>query len=331
MRRSLAIFAAVVGAVAMSQFMRGALSVVGPDVMADSHLAPDAYGVMAGAFFLGIAAAQIPTGVLFDRIGARATIAGMQVAAALGTFAFAASDGFAALFAGRFVTGVGFASALMGGLVVAVRWFPPDRFSQVTGFLIAFSAAIGLFAAATPMAWLSDAVGWRSAFAVAGALTLGSAAFAWLAVRDAPPGHPWHRRKPERVRDLLKGYATILRLPGLPLVMLMAAVGYPTLITLVGVWGGPYLHDVHGLDGVARGNVLTALVVGSVAGLLTYGPLDRPLDTRKYLVLGGVGLSAAILAALALIPQPPVALVVLLFGLYGVAGSPADASLKYRT
>lgn len=321
MNRSLAIFAAVVSAITMSQFMRAAISVVGPDVMADAQLSPEAYGSVAGAFFLGIAAAQIPSGLLFDRIGARATIAVMQVVAALGTFGFALADGLVPLFLGRFVTGIGFASALMGGLVVASRWYPPDRFSQVAGLFIACSAAIGLLAAATPMAWLSDQLGWRVAFTIAGALTLVTGATVWLVVRDAPPGHPWHSRTPETFRDMLRGYLTILRLPGLPYVMLMAGAGYPILITILGVWGGPYLHDVHGLGGVARGNVLSFLVVGSVAGLLIYGPLDRWMDSRKCVVLGGVGLGAAILTILALIDAPPLWLIAGLFMLYGVCGS----------
>lgn len=321
MKRSLAVFAAVVSAITMSQFMRAAISVVGPDVMADARLSPEAYGSIAGAFFLGIATAQIPSGLLFDRIGARATIAAMQVLAALGTFAFAMADGFVPLFLGRFITGLGFASALMGGLVVASRWFPPDRFSQVAGLFIACSAGIGLMAAATPMAWLSGHLGWRVAFMIAGGCTLVTGAVVWLVVRDAPPGHPWHDRTPETLADMLRGYATILRLPGLSRVMLMAGVGYPTLITLVGVWGGPYLHDVHGLGGIARGNVLSAMVVGSVAGLLFYGPLDRWVDSRKYVVLGGVSLSALILATLAFIAAPPLWLVTVLFGLYGVCGS----------
>ncbi len=319
--RALAIFAAIAAALTMSQFMRAAISVVAPDIMAEVGLTAETYGIMAGAFFLGVAAAQIPTGILFDRFGPRVTIAATQMVAAAGTFAFAMVDGFAALFAARFVTGVGFASALMGGLVVASRWYPPDRFSQVTGLFIAVSAAIGLMGAATPMAWLSAGVGWRGAFMLAGGLTVLTGSLVWLAVRDAPPGHPWHARQSETVIQTLRGYATILRLPGLPFIMLMAAVGYPVMITLIGVWGGPYLHDVHGLGPVARGNVLSAMVVGSVIGLLVYGPLDRWVDSRKWVVICGTMLSAMLLGALALVEKPPVLVVTAALALYGVIGS----------
>lgn len=319
--RTLAIFAAIAAALTMSQFMRAAVSVVAPDIMAEVGLTAEAYGIMAGAFFLGVAAAQIPTGLLFDRFGPRVTIFASQIVAALGTFAFAAVDGFAALFAARFVTGLGFASALMGGLVIAARWFPPERFSQVTGLFIAVSGAVGLLGAATPMAWASAVLGWRGAFASAGGMTLATGALIWLAVRDAPPGHPWLSRRQEGLGEQLRGYATILRLPGLPFVMAMAAVGYPIMITLIGVWGGPYLNDVHGLGPLARGNVLAALVAGSVLGLLIYGPMDRWADSRKWVVVCGTAMSALLLGALAALERPPVATVTVLLFLYGIAGS----------
>jgi predicted MFS family arabinose efflux permease len=140
-------------------------------------------------------------------------------------------------------------------------------------------------------------------------------------VRDAPPGHPWHDRRRESPRESLGGYLTILRLPGIAWIMLMAGVGYATMITIIGVWGGPYLHDVHGLDGIARGNVMSAMVAGSVVGLLVYGPLDRWVDTRKHVVVAGVLASAALLALLAALSRPPLVLVTALFALYGVIGS----------
>ncbi|MBT7898852.1 MAG: MFS transporter [Rhodospirillales bacterium] len=321
MKSSVLIFIIMCAALAMSQFMRAALSVVAPDIMADTGLALDQYGTLAGAFFFGIAAAQIPTGILLDRFGARVTVALMQLLAAAGTIAFVLFDGFWAMFAARFITGMGFASALMGGLVLAARWVPKDRFAQVAGTLIAASQAIGLLLAATPMAALSAVEGWRAAFLLAALVTVLTSMAVWSMVRDAPPDHPWHQRKPDSARDIFQGFLQVLGIKGMGYVMLMAMSGYPIMITLVGVWGGPYLHDVHGLDGLARGNVLSLLVIGGGVGLLAYGPLDRLLDTRKYVVIGGGLLSSGILAILALLEQPPLMVVMGLFALYGLSGA----------
>jgi predicted MFS family arabinose efflux permease len=81
---------------------------------------------------------------------------------------------------------------------------------------------------------------------------------------------------------------------------------------VLGVWGGPYLYDVHKLDGVQRGNVLLAMGVAQTLGILAYGPMDRVLHSRKKVVFAGAILSALVLAALALVPQPPLWLAVTL-------------------
>jgi hypothetical protein len=40
------------------------------------------------------------------------------------------------------------------------------------------------------------------------------------------------------------------------------------MLTVLGVWGGPYLYDVHKLDGVERGNVLLAMGMAQILGIL---------------------------------------------------------------
>ena len=42
-------------------------------------------------------------------------------------------------------------------------------------------------------------------------------------------------------------------------------VAYATMATLLGLWAGPYLHDVHGLDAVGRGHVILAMSCAQVA------------------------------------------------------------------
>jgi len=58
--------------------------------------------------------------------------------------------------------------------------------------------------------------------------------------------------------------------------------------------------------------VLLAMGVAQILGILAYGPMDRLLRSRKKVVLWGAAISVALLALLALVPQPTLALAVVL-------------------
>jgi len=77
------------------------------------------------------------------------------------------------------------------------------------------------------------------------------------------------------------------------------------MMTVLGIWAGPYLFDVYKLDAVQRGNVLLAMGVAQTLGILAYGPMDRVLRSRKKAVMGGAFISGLLLVVMAAIPQPP--------------------------
>ena len=99
---------------------------------------------------------------------------------------------------------------------------------------------------------------------------------------------------------------------GLLPLLSMHFFAYATMLTVLGIWGGPYLFDIHKLGGVQRGNVLLAMGVAQTLGILAYGPMDRVLGSRKKVVFGGALISAFFLGALALVSQPPLWLAVML-------------------
>jgi len=305
----------------LSHFQRTSLSPIAPDLMVELHLSPDAFGLIASGIFLGVAVGQIPTGILLDRFGTRRVTPLVLLLAVAGSLWFAAADTVWALFASRFLIGLGIASTLMGTLVVAARWFPPDRFATVSAVVFAIAGGFGNGLGTAPMAAAADLVGWRWAFVGSAGVVALAAVLIAIVVRDAPPGHPFWNRHPESVRRSLAGVVEVAKLPGMGRILVMAMMGYPALMTILGGWGGPYLADVHGLGPVARGNVLAAIVVGNVLGFVIVGPLDRWLDTRKGIVLGGSSLCAATLGLLALWPHPPLAIVVALLVLFGAATS----------
>jgi predicted MFS family arabinose efflux permease len=128
----------------------------------------------------------------------------------------------------------------------------------------------------------------------------------WVVVRDAPPGHPFLVRTPEPPREMLQGLVEVLRNPALWPILALNFCNYACTFTVQGLWGGPFLREVHGLTPIEAGNVLLAAVIAYQIGMLTFGPMDRLLDTRKWIALGGTLAVISILAVLALASRPPV-------------------------
>jgi MFS family permease len=266
-------------------------------------------------------------GVLLDRFGARKTTSILQLLAVASTVLFAAADSVGVMFVARLATGLGFAASLMGTMVVVARWFPADRFALISALVLAGAGGVGSLMAATPMALLADWLGWRGTFYVLAGVTLLSSLAVYAFVVDAPEGHPYHRRRIEGFGESLTGLVQVMRLPQLPYVLMLTTIGFSTLMTILGVWGGPYLHDVHGLDAVDRGNVLALLAGGNIIGFLVYGPLDRILDTRKRIILTGGTVNVLLLATLALASELTYIQVAALFFVLGFVGSYHVANL----
>jgi MFS family permease len=301
----------------ISQFFRSSVAVIAPELIAELALSAQALGLAGGMFFLALGVSQVPVGMAFDRIGPRYTLAAVSVFALAGTAVVATATDGAQLIAGRFLLGLGCGASFISSVVLLGRWYPPERIATLYGLVFAISQ-LGNLMAATPLAWLSAIVGWRAVFWASGGVLVGIVAFFVWAVRDQPPGQPALAHRGESLWQTLAGFAKVWRIPGYRRVVAVHTVAYASMATVLGLWAGPYLHDVHGLDGVARGNVLVAMVAAQTAGMLLMPPLERRFDSRKRVILGAAGTVVAILLALALLPAPPLWLAVLL--LVGICG-----------
>ncbi len=286
----------------ISQFYRTTLAAIAPELMHELHLSAGELGVASSAFFLAFAAMQIPVGMLLDRFGPRRTVPSLLVLAVTGAVVVARSDGFALLTIGQVLLGAGCSGIFMGGLVSVARWFPADRFATVAAAVVAFSNTGGLLSA-TPFSAVVEAIGWRASFLALAGVTAFLALAIVALVRDAPPGHPFHERPPEGLGGALRGVREVLTNRRIWPLLAMSFVSYPAILAVRSVWAGPFVHDVYGLDGVARGNVLLLISVAMIAGLLAYGPLDRVFDTRKRIIVWGTLATIPTLVILAAVPH----------------------------
>jgi predicted MFS family arabinose efflux permease len=304
-RGGLIIVATLATAYMASHFFRASNVTIGLDLMRDLSIGPEALGALTGAFFFGFAAMQIPCGFFFDRFGPRRTVAGMLTLANIGGIIFTTAPTWPVLLTGRVLLGAGFGVMLIGSMVVITRWFPPDRFSTLTAIVLSVGL-LGNLIATTPLAWASEVTGWRGVFGAAVLFTAVAAIAIWIVVRDAPEGHPFLERKPEPASEMLRGLVEVLSNPRLRPILALNFFNYACTFTVQGLWGGPYLREVHGLSPIAAGNVLLAAVVAYQLGMLSFGPFDRLFDTRKWIAIAGTMVIVGLLAALAIPSTPPV-------------------------
>ena len=288
----------------LSQFHRSALGVIAPELSADLALSPAMLGAANGMFFAAILVMQLPVGIALDRLGPRLVVAGLSVIAVLGlVLQGLATDGTTLLVA-RALIGIGCAASFMSAVVLCARWYAGGDMTLALSRIFALSQ-IGILLAGAPLAWLAGWLGWRDAFLISALLT-GLAALAWWRlVQNDPPHKPAPARKPESLREALRGQFSIWRLPGLSRVLALHLVAYAAAATVIGLWAGPYLADVHGLDAKARGRALAAMGLAMPIGLLLVGPLEKHFFPRAALITAGAALSALMLMGLALWPTPP--------------------------
>ena len=284
-----------------SQFFRVSNAVIAPELMRTLSIAPEAMGIITGAYFLAFGIMQLPTGVLLDRIGPRWTMSVLLALAAIGSGLFALSDDVATLTAARAIIGVGCAAGLMGSMVVIARWYSDDRFASLSSLLFSVGG-IGILMATTPLAAATAWLGWRGSFWVMAIITMALVVLLWAVVRDAP-SNAVRAHAPEKPREIIAGLKAVLCNRGIWHCCAVQFVTYASVLAVGGLWAGPYLNDVHGLSGVARGNTLLAINLCTLIGVMGYAVLERWIGSRKWTILLGAGLSAATLWLLALVPD----------------------------
>jgi predicted MFS family arabinose efflux permease len=295
---------ALVLATGLSQFHRAALGVVGPELASGLGAGPGLLGAANGLFFLALLLLQVPVGLALDRFGPRRTVAALTAPAVLGAVGQALAPDAGWFLAARFLLGIGCAASFMASVVLCSRWHAGPGLTTALSRVFALSQ-LGILLAGAPFAAAAEWLGWRGAYAVSAAMTAGAALLWWRWVADDPPDRPPPHRPAETLGEALRGQLTVWRTPGLLPVLSMHLVGYAVMATVLAVWAGPFLADHYGLSPEARGLAVLAMGLLLSAGLLAVGPLERWLNTRKWLVASLAAGVVLVLAVLALWSAPP--------------------------
>jgi predicted MFS family arabinose efflux permease len=301
---------ALVFAYTLSQFYRAFLAVLAPVLEADLAATKADLASASGAWFLAFALMQIPVGEALDRIGPRWTAAVALVVGGLGAGVFAAATSPAMLTLAMALIGVGCSPILMASYYIFARQFSPAVFGTLAGATIGIGS-LGNIGASLPLTLAVEAFGWRTTVWAMAALTLSTGLLVAALVRD-----------PVRAPKGAGGsYLTLLKMPALWPIFAVMIVCYAPAAGLRGLWLGPYFADAHGFDPTQIGTASLWMGLAMVAGNFAYGPLDRWLGTRKWLIFGGNALTLACLLLLWLLPEAGPGLAIALYVGVGFFGA----------
>ncbi|WP_029526527.1 MFS transporter [Polaromonas glacialis] len=300
-RAATLVFLAFAGAYFFSTLLRSITATLAPVLTQEFSLQARDLGLLAGGYFLGFAAVQLPLGTWLDRHGPRRVILWFLSLAVVGCLAFSAAGSFAGLLTARVLLGMGVGACLMAALTGYRRWFDPATLLRANSWML-MTGSLGMLASTLPVQWLMPLTGWRALFwLLAGLILVSMAAIAWVVPRwratapPAPPGLPPWPAIPEEA-----GYAPIWRSRYFHKMAPLAFFHYGGMVAIQTLWAGPWMVRVSGRTALESATGLFWINASMLVTFWGWGMVNPHLARRGWsaarLIAWGIPLSLAVLA-----------------------------------
>lgn len=309
----------------VNQAARTLVATIGPLLAVEFALSASQLGLLAAMFFAAYGAAQLPVGLAIDMWGARRVQTVLGLVAAGGFVVSAAATDPLTLALGRVITGAGVAAGLIAMIKVNTQWYPKERVAGLTGLGV-LVGAMGGVAATLPAALLIPLLGWRGVFGLLAGMASVAALWIWLSVPDRGPGPAPRRRSlaaETREFAIIFAHPAFLRL--CPAIAMLSAMNF----IYQGLWAGPWLRDVGGLDETTRATLLLVYALGLMAGSAGFGQAASRLQRRGWGAMTmprtAIGIMVAVQAVLILDPSHHPVVLALLWFVFAACGAAGPA------
>ena len=265
----------------LSQFYRSFLAVLSPALAEDLGASAADLSYASGIWFLVFAAAQLPIGVALDRYGPRwISVILVAIGGGGGGVMMALAHTPEDITLAMAFLGLGGAPVLMAAYFIFARAYPAALFSTLAGVIIGVGC-FGNLAGSAPLAFVVAQVGWRAAMGGVALMAIGVAVALAFALSNQNP-------TPKPVGQALgsAGLLSLFRNKQVLLILPMIIVNYAPNAAVRGLWAGPYLADVFGMDAQMIGNVTMGMALTMAVACFAFGPLERLIGSKKILILG---------------------------------------------
>ncbi|WP_286776428.1 MULTISPECIES: MFS transporter [unclassified Pseudomonas] len=158
---------------------RSALSIANTSIQRDMGITPSQMGILLSAFSLAYALAQLPLGVIIDRLGSKISLGAALLGWSVAQTASGLINTFSAFIGLRIVLGIGEAPMFPSAAKALSEWFEAEKRGTPTGIVLS-STCIGPCIAPPLLTLLMVNWGWRGMFIATGVFGIVIAA-CWFA------------------------------------------------------------------------------------------------------------------------------------------------------
>jgi MFS transporter, ACS family, D-galactonate transporter len=314
---------------------RSLLAVAAPAMSADLGLGAAAMGIVFSAFSWTYALAQIPGGLILDRIGVRLTYFWSVALWSIFTALQGVATGLGMLLGFRLGLGAAEAPCFPANSRVLVSWFPQNERARANS-VYSVGMYFGIAFLSPVLFWITATWGWRALFLIAGGIGLVFAAV-WLWLYRDPHKSRWANQA--ELDHIAEGGGVAHSSEHIPFAwkdvgwllkqrqIVGASVGqFATNATLVFflTWFPTYLVTERNMPWLKVGWVAVLPFVAASVGVLVGGQLSDALVKRsgsatfgrKLPIVGGLLMSSTIISA-AFIDSNAVVIAVMCVAFFG--------------
>lgn len=292
-RTAVAVFLAFALAYFLSALVRAITATLSPTLSAEFELHARDLGLLAGGYFLGFSATQLPLGNWLDRFGPKRVILGFLTVAVAGCVAFALATSFSGLLAARVLTGMGVSACLMAPLTGYRRWLSPATQLRANSWML-MTGSLGMLASTLPVQWLMPLTGWRGLFwGLAALILLSMLVLAWRVPAWSTP---------EPVADapaVPAGYGQVWRHRYFQKMTPIGFFNYGGMVAVQTLWAGPWMVRVAGYTPDQAAFGLFCINGAMLVAFWTWGMVNPALVRRglsaEKLIAWGLPLSLVVL------------------------------------
>src|SRR5512143_1083053 len=302
----------------LSYLFRVVNAIIAPTLAADLQVGPADLGLLTSAYFVSFAAFQLPLGVLLDRFGPRRVEGGLMVFAAAGALTFGWATSLLGLSVGRALIGLGVSSGYMAAIKAYTLWFQAHHWPRINGLHLA-AGGFGALAATLPVEFALGYTDWRGVFILLAILSaLVAAAIFW--------GVPEKLQEASTTRlgDQLRGVRQVFTSGLFWRVTPLTVISQVAFMSIYGLWSGPWLRDMAGMDRAGIAGVLFWCGAAMTAGYVVVGFITERLNRvgipPMAAAAGGMFLFMIVQALLVIAPVSWATALWILFGFIGTTG-----------